>query len=136
MVSDLDMEAYGWVPVVVICIFISTFRAGLGPIPWFMMAEVLPTEVKSWATSAIVCYTWICTFIVTKLFLVVVDTISFAYTYLLMSLIATIGLFFLLYYVPETKNKSLQEIRTIISGEYKIRYLKLKTNEDYLISLK
>uniref|UniRef100_A0A1B6IA19 Major facilitator superfamily (MFS) profile domain-containing protein n=1 Tax=Homalodisca liturata TaxID=320908 RepID=A0A1B6IA19_9HEMI len=127
--SGMNMQGVGWLPVVVICIFISIFRAGLGPIPWFMMAEVLPIEVKSWATSAVVCYTWICTFLITRLFLVVVDAIGFANTYLLMSSVATVGLFFILYCVPETKNKSPQEIREIISGEYKVRYRKMRGYE-------
>lgn len=117
----MDMEAYGVLPVVVICIFVSIFRAGLGPIPWFMMAEVLPAEVKTWATSAVVCYTWMCTFIVTKSFIPIVDALGFAYTYLLMSSVATVGLLFILYGVPETKNKSPLEIREMISGEYKLK---------------
>lgn len=119
------MEAYGVLPVVVICILISIFRAGLGPIPWFMMTEVLPTEVKSWATSAVVCYTWLCTFIVTKSFLIIVDSLGFAYTYLLMSSVATVGLLFILYGVPETKNKSPLEIMEMISGEYKTKCKKV-----------
>lgn len=119
----MDVKAFGWLPVVVICLFISIFRAGLGPIPWFMIAEVLPTEVKPWATSAVVCYTWLCTFLVTKSFLVVVDTLGFSYTYLMMSSVATVGLLFFLYCVPETKNRTPQEIRELISRNK--RYMKI-----------
>lgn len=119
----MDVKAFGWLPVVVICLFISIFRAGLGPIPWFMIAEVLPTEVKPWALSAVVCYTWLCTFLVTKSFLVVVDTLGFSYTYLMMSSVATVGLLFFLYCVPETKNKTPQEIRELISRNK--RYMKI-----------
>ncbi|XP_054258379.1 facilitated trehalose transporter Tret1-2 homolog isoform X3 [Macrosteles quadrilineatus] len=126
--SGVDMRALGWLPVVVICILYGIFRVGLGPIPWFMMAEVLPTEVKSWASSVVVCHTWICTFLVTKLFLVTVDYISFAYTFLIMSAIASIGLIFILLYVPETKNKSSEEIRDVISGKYKVIYTKLNND--------
>lgn len=131
---DVDMQAYGWVPVVVICVFISLFRAGLGPIPWFMMAEVLPMECKSWATSVVVCFTWICTFFVTKLFVIIVDTIGFTYTYLVMSSVATVGLFFIIYCVPETKDKSSEEIRFIISGECKGGYGLLSTQNIFLVT--
>lgn len=121
--QGVDMERHSWIPVVALCVFIAVFRVGLGPIPWFMMAELLPSEIKKWASSAVVCYTWCLTFLVTKIFVSVVDHLGFSNTYLIMCTLCVVGVFFEFFCVPETKNRSSEEIRSaLIRGNFRVKY--------------
>lgn len=113
------MEEYGWIPVVSMSTLIAVFRVGLGPIPWFMMTELLPTEVKQWATSSVVCYTWCLTFFVTKVFVWFVDTLEYSGTYSVMCIVCIIGIVFNVLCVPETKNQTPDEIRNSL---VKVKY--------------
>lgn len=36
-----------FVPLVALCIFIILFSMGFGPIPWMMMGEIFPVQIKS-----------------------------------------------------------------------------------------
>ena len=39
-------DSLGWLPLVSLIVFISAFAIGLGPMPWLMTGEVVPTRVK------------------------------------------------------------------------------------------
>uniref|UniRef100_A0A1B6BY04 Major facilitator superfamily (MFS) profile domain-containing protein n=1 Tax=Clastoptera arizonana TaxID=38151 RepID=A0A1B6BY04_9HEMI len=113
------MQEYGWIPLLSLSILISVFRIGIGPIPWFMTPELLPTEVKQWATSSVVCYTWCLTFFITKVFVWFVDNLAYSGTYSLMCLVCVVGVIFEVFCVPETKNKTPDEIRSsLIKSKY------------------
>lgn len=36
-----------FVPLVALCIFVVLFSMGFGPIPWMMMGEIFPVQIKS-----------------------------------------------------------------------------------------
>jgi len=54
-----------WLPVLSLCIYIVFFSVGFGPLPWFMMAELLPPHTKKWAAPAAVAIYWLMVFAVT-----------------------------------------------------------------------
>jgi len=39
-------EQLGWLPLVGLCTFSMSFALGLGPLPWILMGELLPENVK------------------------------------------------------------------------------------------
>lgn len=36
----------GLIPLISLCVFIITFSMGFGPIPWLMMGEIFPSQIK------------------------------------------------------------------------------------------
>lgn len=41
-----DVSSIEYVPLVALCVFIIMFSVGFGPIPWMMMGEIFPTQIK------------------------------------------------------------------------------------------
>lgn len=63
-----DLTSYGWVPLLGFIVYVLGFSAGIGPISWLMMGEILPTRIRGVAASIVVSFNWGCTFVVTKTF--------------------------------------------------------------------
>lgn len=124
------MDNLRWLPIIVLCFFVGMFRIGYSPLPWLLIAEILPTEVKNWAMSSIVCYSWLLTFIVTKLFPPLVDFYGYPVVYGIFGGINFFSVWFTCCLVPETKHKSATEIRDAIGK--KSSYVKIESEEQLL----
>lgn len=59
-------EQIGWLPVVALMVFIITFCWGLGSLPWAVMAELFPIEVKVIAMPVVNVFCWILAFLITR----------------------------------------------------------------------
>lgn len=99
----------------ILCIFISAFRLGLGPIPWFMSTELIPAENGGIIPSAVATFSWFLSFLIMKSFKILVEEnpVSLWGSFTLYS---SIGFIFILFYVPETNNKSREQIRSELSS--------------------
>ncbi|XP_008184067.1 facilitated trehalose transporter Tret1 [Acyrthosiphon pisum] len=106
-------------PIVIVCTFISFFRLGLGPIPWFITTELIGADHSNRAQSCIVSYSWILSFVVMKTFVMLVDEWPVA-LWLGYTVISVVGYLFVLFFVPETNNKSADEIRLSLAKTYQI----------------
>ncbi|CAK1601950.1 unnamed protein product [Parnassius mnemosyne] len=112
----VDVSAYGWLPLACLMIYVLGFSIGFGPIPWLMLGEILPSKIRGTAASLATGFNWTCTFIVTKTFLNITEVIHMHGTVWLFSVICLVGLFFVIFYVPETRGKSLEEIEKKLTG--------------------
>ncbi|KAL5241838.1 hypothetical protein ACI65C_009248 [Semiaphis heraclei] len=106
-------------PIIIVCMFISFFRLGLGPIPWFITTELIGADHSNRAQSYIVSYSWILSFVVMKTFVTLVDDFPVA-LWLVYTVISVFGYLFILFFVPETNNKSTVEIRLSLAKTYHI----------------
>ncbi|XP_022185516.1 facilitated trehalose transporter Tret1 isoform X2 [Nilaparvata lugens] len=111
MAVHYGQTMYYWMPVAVIPVMLAFFRLGLGPIPWFMSMELIPEDSKPWAQPFIVSYNWILTFIVVKEYPLLIEDFGYPTTFLILSFINAAGILFSYLVVPETRNKSHQEIQ-------------------------
>ena len=50
-----------WLPLTCLLCFAVSFSLGLGPVPWLLMGEILPTTALAWAPSlaTVSCYSFI-----------------------------------------------------------------------------
>lgn len=88
---------------------------GLGPIPWLLPAEIMPSETRALASSVAASTNWLANFIVGQLFLLVANTLGpFSFTPFALCLV--LGVVFVAYIVPETKGKSLEQIQRELRG--------------------
>lgn len=106
----------GWLPLLSVTLFIVTFSLGFGPLPWMMMAEIFSSSIKSSAAALAVSLNWTLTFVVTKTFGDLVDSIGIAFTFWIFSGITAVGILFVFFRVPETKGKTFAEIQRELGG--------------------
>ncbi|EDV54939.1 facilitated trehalose transporter Tret1-2 homolog [Drosophila erecta] len=111
-----SMDNFGWLPISSICIFIVFFSIGFGPVPWLVMAELFSEDVKSVAGSIAGTSNWLSAFMVTLLFPILKSAIGAGPTFWIFTTIAVLAFFYSLFFVPETKGKTIIEIQDMLSG--------------------
>lgn len=131
-----DTSSLVWLPLASFIVYVFGYSLGLGPVPWLMMGEMLPSKVRDLAGSIVTSFNWLCVFIVTRSF---ADIISESLNFIAMRLIHLTSLFLEIFgnhgvfwffgcicilstfysiqVVPETQRKSLDEIHILIMGK-------------------
>lgn len=113
---DIDVSNFGWIPLASLVLYVLGFSIGFGPIPWLMLGEILPSKVRGTAASIATAFNWTCTFIVTKTFKNIIESIDIYGVFWLFAAICILGLIFVIFFVPETRGKSLEEIEHRLTG--------------------
>ncbi|KAB0801232.1 hypothetical protein PPYR_05586 [Photinus pyralis] len=106
---------YGWVPLFSLIVYVLGFSLGFGPIPWLMLGEIFPIRVKGIAASFATAFHWLCTFVVTKSFVNIIQGVGPYGAFWIFGILSIASVVFVSLIVPETKNKSLDEIEAIMN---------------------
>ncbi len=96
--------------ILFILAYIAFFASSLGPIPWVLISEIFPTRTRGIAMSFCTVVLWIGVLAVTQFTPVLLQRIGGAYTFWLFMLNAIFLLWFAWKWIPETKQRTLEEI--------------------------
>jgi sugar porter (SP) family MFS transporter len=99
-----------WVALVALVVFMASFAVGLGPGFWLMISEIFPLGVRGTAMAVCSVFNWAANFFVSYYFLQLVDAVGKAWTFSLYAVMGLVGIAFFVTKVPETKNRTLEEI--------------------------
>ncbi|XP_044733949.1 solute carrier family 2, facilitated glucose transporter member 8-like [Chrysoperla carnea] len=115
-IRDILLEHYQWVPLVTLMSYFFASTFGFLTIPFAMIGEVYPTEIRGFAggLTAFMCYTF--SFIVVKLYPTMLAGFGRPGLFLFYSIMSFFGTVFVIMYLPETKGKTLQEIEEHFRG--------------------
>lgn len=108
-------QSFGWLPLFSLCSFIAAFAFGYGPLPWLIMSEILPPQIRGFSSSLAQVVNWGGCFIVTEMYKSFADMYGETITYSIFALISFISVLFVSFLLPETKGKTLEEIQEIFS---------------------
>jgi sugar porter (SP) family MFS transporter len=111
-----NVDSISWLPTVSLVVYIITYNCGFGPLPWAVMGELFPSNVKSIASALTAVFCWFIGFLIAKFFQSLVDAIGMGPSFWLFAGFCGFAFFFTLFYVVETKGKSLQEIQDILKS--------------------
>ncbi|KAK7868577.1 hypothetical protein R5R35_009469 [Gryllus longicercus] len=126
-VEGYDLDAWRWVPLAALVIFMFMISAGPGPLCWFMMAELLPMSIKGWGSALAVAFSRLCVVLLVKEFPPMALALGLDVTYAIFAVQSFLGIAFTMWCVPETKGKTKEEIQRELRGEK--RNVE-RTNED------
>ncbi|KAI5641006.1 sugar transporter domain-containing protein [Phthorimaea operculella] len=115
--DKVDVSALGWLPLVCLVLFIISFSLGFGPIPWMMMGELFPVELRGSASGISVILNWCLVFIVTLCFPIMKDAIGIYSCFWFFAGFMVICTFFVFFLIPETKGKTNSQIQAILAGK-------------------
>jgi SP family xylose:H+ symportor-like MFS transporter len=96
--------------------YIASFAVSWGPVVWVVVSEIFPNNLRSIAMSVAVLFVWLANFVVSQTFpmmdgnSVLQEHFRGAFPFWLYGVMGILSFVFVKYYVPETKNKSLEEI--------------------------
>jgi sugar porter (SP) family MFS transporter len=99
-----------WLALVALIVFIASFAIGLGPVFWLMISEIFPLAVRGRAMAVCSLANWAANFFVSYYFLQLIDAIGRTWTFWLYAGLAVVSILFFAARVPETRNRSLEEI--------------------------
>ncbi|CAI9110776.1 OLC1v1010855C1 [Oldenlandia corymbosa var. corymbosa] len=100
----------GIMSLVGLVILVIGFSLGLGAIPWIIMSEILPVNIKSLAGSVATLFNWLTASIVTMTANLLM-TWSTGGTFTIYALVSAFTVVFVKIWVPETKGRTLEEIQ-------------------------
>lgn len=99
-----------WIPVTALILFNISYAFGFGPVPYAVLGEIFPSNVKPAAASIASEVSWVTTFVVTRWF-PELNALGEYYAFFIFGVLITISIFYVLFYVVETKGLSLEEIQ-------------------------
>jgi sugar porter (SP) family MFS transporter len=99
-----------YIAIAGLLIYTGSFAIGLGPVFWLLISEIYPVKIRGQAMSVATMANWGANFVVTISFLTLLSAIGNAGTFFLFAGLSIVALAYFRWQVPETKNRSLQEI--------------------------
>jgi sugar porter (SP) family MFS transporter len=117
MVAVLADKFRGPVVLALILTYIAFFAACIGPVFWTLVPEIFPNDVRSLAMTFPVLTQWVANAFVVLLFPFVFHVIGKAETFGFLAIMAVAQGLFTWFWVPETRNKSLEEMENYWVGE-------------------
>ncbi|XP_039304350.1 facilitated trehalose transporter Tret1 [Solenopsis invicta] len=107
----VDTTGYGWLLHSSIIFYELIIALGLNPLPYMMLGELFPTNVKGAAVSLANLLSSVLAFIVSKMYQVIADSVGVYAAFGWFAISCYLGVIFIALIVPETKGKSLLEIQ-------------------------
>ncbi|HWB86971.1 MAG TPA: sugar porter family MFS transporter [Bryobacteraceae bacterium] len=95
---------------------IGCYSMSLAPVTWVLISEIFPNRIRGAAISISVSALWTACFILTFTFPVLNAALGTSGTFWLYSAICFTGFCFILWRVPETKSKTLEQIEHELTG--------------------
>jgi MFS family permease len=111
-----DVSNFKLIPVVSLSLIIFCASAGRLPLTYIMMAEIMPQNMRSFGVSISTTCNWVLAFVLLRIFSTIVDLFKFHVCMFIFFGFALFGMIFVMIYVPETKNKSFEEIENSLKG--------------------
>nr|XP_018901923.1 PREDICTED: sugar transporter ERD6-like 7 [Bemisia tabaci] len=110
LASHLD-----YVPHVGLMLYAVFYAIGAGQVPHTLHCELFPTSVKSQASAVATIFLGVSSFATTKIYLLGAQVAGFYLMYLVFALASFANILFCVFYLVETKGKTLAEIHRILS---------------------
>lgn len=108
--SDISNEAGGLIALACLGIYVTAFAVSLGPLPYVLMAEVFPLDVRGLGMAVAAATAWTVNALVSIAFLPLAETLGQSTVFTLFALICAAAFLFCWRLVPETRGRSLEHI--------------------------
>ena len=104
-----------WLPVILLGAFVAFVSVGLVPLPWIMVGEVFPASTRGIGCGLSSCFAFLAFFAVVKTSPAMLSALGTDWTFAVYGLVSLLGTGLLLVWLPETRNRTLQEIEEQLS---------------------
>jgi sugar porter (SP) family MFS transporter len=115
--SKTLQHSVGWLALVALLVYIMGFAIGLGPVFWLMISEIFPLQMRGPAMAVCTMFNWGFNFLISYTFLTLTSAITKQGTFWLYAFFGVCALVFFLTMVPETKDRSLEEIQSDLGAD-------------------
>lgn len=109
-----DMSGVDYFPILCLVIFVFAYNIGIGSIPYTLVSELFPQNIKSKAATLTTFSNLIFAFVTTNIFNYMVEGIGMGESFWIFGVCSLIGFIYVFIYVPETKGRSLRDIQEML----------------------
>ena len=103
--------------IVAVIVFVLSFSFGLGPVPWVMLSEYLPLQVRGVAGGIVVASNWTAGVLITGGFLSYSELVGSWFAWWTIGAINLVGLVIVVVFIKETKGRTLEEIEELFDSK-------------------
>jgi sugar porter (SP) family MFS transporter len=96
--------------VILVLVNVGVYSFTLAPLLWVVLSEIFPIKIRGAAMSIAALAHWVGNFTLTYFFPVIKENLGWANNFWLYGAICVVGFFVILFVLPETKGKSLEQI--------------------------
>ncbi len=108
--TSAGAETLAWLTLVCVIVYIACFAFSMGPLVWVLIGEMFPLQARG-SGNAIACGgNYFANFIVGATFLTLLTKLGASNTFLIFASVAMFTLLFVLFFLPETAGRTLEEI--------------------------
>lgn len=118
-INGEETRVFSLLPLVFVLIHVFFCMVGMVPVPWIMVGELFPLKVRSIMSGIVICMAQLFIFISVKIYPDLKECLNFSGTIFVFFVSAVTAIFYARYVVPETRNKSLQEIEDYFKSNSK-----------------
>nr|XP_043636892.1 sugar transporter ERD6-like 7 [Erigeron canadensis] len=112
---EIGLSAVPALAVSGMMLYIGSFSAGMGAIPWVIMSEIFPINIKGVAGSLATLVNWFGAWVMSYTFNFLLSWSSYG-TFIIYAAINAGAIVFVIKMVPETKGRTLEQIQASING--------------------
>lgn len=127
---NAEENKYLWVPLTLLLAGAFFAHIGIRIIPWMLIGEVFPVNVRSAASGLSSGIGYIFAFLSNKMFLPMLSTLTLPGTFWFYSAVALIGCIILYYVLPETEGRKLIDIEAHFLGKKLLSEPQLKSDSN------
>ena len=116
---QFQANAVGTGPLIAAIAYIAGFALSWGPVTWVLLSEMFPNAIKGKAMSIAVAAQWIANLFVSWSFKILIGNSSLnalfnhGFPYWMYGVMSFLAAVFVLFYVPETKQRTLEDIQNL-----------------------
>lgn len=107
-------------------LFVAAYSFSFGPVSWLLLSEIFPAGIKGRAVSIATILNWGTNLIVSLTFLDMLTTFGTTWTFTFYTIICILAAIFIYKYVPETKNRTLEQISAEFNARQPVQILPKK----------
>lgn len=96
---------------------IACFAMSIGPVVWVLLSEIFPNKIRGAAMAVSTFFLWVASFLMTYTFPILNGALGASGVFWLYGGVCLAGLLFVWNFVPETKNKTLEEIENQLTNK-------------------
>jgi sugar porter (SP) family MFS transporter len=99
--------------LIFVLVYVAAFGCTLGAVTWVYLSEIFPNRVRGLAMSVATLALWLADFVVTYTFPVMTEKLGTSSTLFTYAFFCALAFVYILFKVPETKGKTLEEIESL-----------------------
>ncbi|XP_055308694.1 facilitated trehalose transporter Tret1-like isoform X2 [Sitodiplosis mosellana] len=115
----IDEPELNWMPPFCFACIIYFSWMGQIPIPFIVTFEIFPKKIRQTCLSLSVSLIWIISFILGSIFPVFLESFGLFTTMMTFGVISLLNVLFGIFFIPETRGKSYEEIMSLLSNNDK-----------------